>query len=46
MLLNCRVKKGDPVFWWVVSFIFLFTFGGVTGIVLSACVLDNVLHDT
>ena len=46
MLLNCRVKKGDPIFWWVISFIFLFTFGGVTGIVLSACVLDNVLHDT
>nr|UOI92555.1 cytochrome c oxidase subunit I [Gangesia sp. m JB-2022] len=46
MLLNSRVNKSDPVFWWVISFIVLFTFGGVTGIVLSACVLDNVLHDT
>nr|AEY84626.1 cytochrome c oxidase subunit 1 [Tetrabothrius erostris] len=46
MLLNSRVSKSDPVLWWVISFIVLFTFGGVTGIVLSACVLDNVLHDT
>nr|YP_007891014.1 cytochrome c oxidase subunit I [Versteria mustelae]BAN15698.1 cytochrome c oxidase subunit 1 [Versteria mustelae]BAN15725.1 cytochrome c oxidase subunit 1 [Versteria mustelae] len=46
MLLNSSVNKSDPVLWWIVSFIFLFTFGGVTGIVLSACVLDNVLHDT
>lgn len=46
MLLNSRVNKGDPILWWLVSFIVLFTFGGVTGIVLSACVLDNVLHDT
>nr|YP_010286168.1 cytochrome c oxidase subunit I [Mosgovoyia sp. SQ20]UKS08006.1 cytochrome c oxidase subunit I [Mosgovoyia sp. SQ20] len=46
MLLNSNVSKGDPVMWWVVSFIILFTFGGVTGIILSACVLDNVLHDT
>nr|UOI92552.1 cytochrome c oxidase subunit I [Postgangesia orientalis]UOI92553.1 cytochrome c oxidase subunit I [Postgangesia orientalis] len=46
MLLNSRVNKTDPIFWWVLSFIVLFTFGGITGIVLSACVLDNVLHDT
>uniref|UniRef100_K7P4S9 Cytochrome c oxidase subunit 1 n=1 Tax=Taenia hydatigena TaxID=85431 RepID=K7P4S9_TAEHY len=46
MLLNSHVNKSDPVVWWIVSFIVLFTFGGVTGIVLSACVLDNVLHDT
>nr|UOI92536.1 cytochrome c oxidase subunit I [Gangesia agraensis]UOI92542.1 cytochrome c oxidase subunit I [Gangesia agraensis] len=46
MLLNSRVNKSDPIFWWIISFIVLFTFGGVTGIVLSACVLDNVLHDT
>nr|AWD28348.1 cytochrome c oxidase subunit 1 [Echinococcus granulosus] len=46
MLLNSSVNVSDPVLWWVVSFIVLFTFGGVTGIVLSACVLDNILHDT
>ena len=46
MLLNSTVNKSDPIIWWLVSFIALFTFGGVTGIILSACVLDNVLHDT
>lgn len=46
MLLNSKVNKGDPVVWWIVSFIVLFRFGGVTGIILSACVLDKVLHDT
>nr|YP_009178842.1 cytochrome c oxidase subunit I [Pseudanoplocephala crawfordi]ALJ78637.1 cytochrome c oxidase subunit 1 [Pseudanoplocephala crawfordi] len=46
MLLNSMVNKSDPIIWWVVSFIVLFSFGGVTGIILSACVLDNVLHDT
>lgn len=46
MLLNSKMNKGDPVIWWIISFIVLFTFGGVTGIILSACVLDKVLHDT
>ena len=46
MLMNSNVNKREPILWWIVSFIILFTFGGVTGIVLSACVLDNVLHDT
>nr|UFQ88457.1 cytochrome c oxidase subunit I [Rhabdotobothrium anterophallum] len=46
MLMNSGVSKADPVLWWVCSFIILFTFGGVTGVILSACVLDNVLHDT
>lgn len=46
MLIKSNVNKREPILWWIVSFIVLFTFGGVTGIVLSACVLDNVLHDT
>nr|UTE83539.1 cytochrome c oxidase subunit 1 [Raillietina sp. HL-2022] len=46
MLMNSDVNKSEPILWWILSFIILFTFGGVTGIVLSACVLDNVLHDT
>lgn len=46
MIMKSRVTSGDPMLWWVVSFIVLFTVGGVTGIILSACVLDSILHDT
>ncbi len=46
MIMKSRVSLKDPVLWWVISFIVLFTLGGVTGIVLSACVLDSILHDT
>nr|WEV86867.1 cytochrome c oxidase subunit 1 [Diplorchis sp.] len=46
MLSVSSVVVSEPIIWWIIFFIVLFTLGGITGIVLSASSLDVNLHDS
>lgn len=41
-----RKQKVNPTLSWILGFLFIFTFGGVTGVLLANAVVDVTAHDT
>ena len=33
-------------FYWLIGFVYSFSFGGITGIILANCIIDTLLHDS